>query len=157
MDYIVRYFTLDKILWFEPITECIQLFIVSLVSSINTGVKLTKSYKCNLKQTQFQLEALHGLMLGDLHAARGKITHNTRLCFDQGKVHSAYALHLYTLFGSLINQSIYTTTRQPDSRTGVIYISMMFKTLAFLFLTFSVSYIIFLHLELIVLEYFLYP
>lgn len=94
-------------------------------------VKTTKSYRMNLKLTPFQYQALIGLMLGDLCAERGKITHNTRLSFDQGKIHAAYVYHLYELFSPLINMGIHTTNRLPDIRTGNIYVSLMFKTLAF--------------------------
>lgn len=96
--------------------------------------KLSKVYKASVKLSPFQREALHGLMLGDLHASRGKPTHNTRLQFDQGTVHGEYVQHLYDLFSNLINQAIYTTTRQPDPRTGLVYTSFLFKTLAFSFL-----------------------
>ena len=96
--------------------------------------KLTKRYKSSVKLSPYQTQALHGLMLGDLHASRDKSTHNTRLCFDQGLVHERYARHLYELFRSIINQLVYTTTRQPDPRTGLVYTSLMFKTLSFPFL-----------------------
>lgn len=81
-------------------------------------IKTSKFYKLNLELTQFQIKVLHGLMLGDLHAVRAKVTHNTRLCFDQGLVNETYARHLYELFSSLINMQIYTTTGSPDMRTG---------------------------------------
>jgi len=92
--------------------------------------KLSKEYKDTIKLTSYQTEAIHGLMLGDLHASRAKVTHNTRLQFDQGDVHTEYVHHLYALFLSIINQSIHTVIRKPDLRTGKIYISLMFKTLA---------------------------
>lgn len=73
-------------------------------------------------------------MLGDLHASRLNPTHNTRLYINQGLVHIDYANHLYHLFLPLVNQSMATLVRNPDPRTGKIYISLMFKTLAFEFL-----------------------
>lgn len=94
----------------------------------------TKEYKSRVKLTRHQAEALHGLMLGDLHASRSAPTHNTRLQFNQGDVHKEYAEHLYQLFLPLINQEIYITKREPDVRTGKIYVSFVFKTLAFSFL-----------------------
>lgn len=110
------------------------LIAFSIVSSLLIGgviLMKSKEYKDNIRLTSFQSEALHGLMIGDLHAERRKPTHNTRLSFDQSNIHLAYAEHLYQLFGSLINMDIYTTDREPDSRTGIIYVSLMFKTLTF--------------------------
>lgn len=69
-------------------------------------------------------------MLGDVYAERRKKTHNTRLSFDQGSVNSDYVRHLLEVFGSLVNMEMYTTNRLPDMRTGKVYVSFMFKTLA---------------------------
>lgn len=96
-------------------------------------IKTSKAYKSSIQLTNFQVEALHGLMLGDLYAERAKESHNTRLSFDQGTVHQEYAYHLFSIFGSLINQLVYTATRLPDKRTGNVYVSLMFKTLRFPF------------------------
>ena len=95
--------------------------------------KLSKEYKASVELNSHQSKVIYGLMLGDLHASRGKSTHNTRLQFNQGTVHTEYAQHLYDLFLPFINQLIYTTVRQPDPRTGLIYTSLLFKTLAFPF------------------------
>jgi len=110
------------------------LIAFSIVSSLLIGgviLMKSKEYKDNIRLTSFQSEALHGLMIGDLYAERRKSTHNTRLSFDQSNIHLAYAEHLYQLSGSLINMDIYITDREPDSRTGIIYVSLMFKTLTF--------------------------
>jgi len=70
-------------------------------------------------------------MLGDVYAERQKITHNTRLSFDQGSVNADYARHLLEVFGSLVNMGMYITNRlTPHMRTGKVYVSLMFKTLA---------------------------
>ena len=106
--------------------------LVSLPIANKVINKLTKEYKSSIQLNPHQTEALHGLMLGDLHASRAKATHNTRLSFDQGVVHVEYRKHLYV--SSIINQLIYTTDRQPDPCTGLVYTSLMFKTLRFPFL-----------------------
>jgi hypothetical protein len=45
-----------------------------------------------MKLTNFQFEAIMGLMLGDLSAERAKPTHNTRLRFDQSLIEHEFYL-----------------------------------------------------------------
>ncbi len=77
-------------------------------------------------------EAIIGLMLGDAYAERTSPTSNTRLSFDQTiDGHSSYLLWLSELFASFIGVPVRPTDRKPDKRTGKIYNSLQFKTLAF--------------------------
>lgn len=71
-------------------------------------------------------------MLGDVSAERSKANINTRLRFDQSKeVHNEYIMHLYDLFKDFVGTSPKVTNRKADKRTGKIYNSVNFKTLAF--------------------------
>jgi hypothetical protein len=69
-------------------------------------------------------------MLGNLTAERPGPTRNTRFVFEQSIIREAYAAHLRLLFNSIVNMGISTVTRKPDHRTGNVYVSLMFKTLA---------------------------
>lgn len=50
-----------------------------------TGEKYSKEYKNKLELSEFQKDALIGLLLGDVSAERSKANINTRLRFDQSK------------------------------------------------------------------------
>lgn len=70
-----------------------------------------------------------------MSAERSKANINTRLRFDQSKekhkkgVNSI--MHLYDLFKDFVGSSPSVTNRKSDKRTGKIYNSIYFKTLAF--------------------------
>lgn len=98
----------------------------------SSNIKYSKSYKDNTQLTTLQKKALIGLLLGDVHASRIKAHHNTRLSFDQSKEHhSDYLNYLYELFEPFVGTEPKSTQRKPDKRTGQVYDSMVFKTLAF--------------------------
>ena len=81
----------------------------------------------------FYLEqALIGLLLGDVHVARDGRRVNARLVFDQSKnEHSNYIYFLYELFKPFVATEPKSTNRKPDKRTGKVYDSLIFRTLAF--------------------------
>jgi len=85
--------------------------------------------------SDFLKQALIGLLLpsaGDVHGMRDKPTHNPRICFDQSEAqHSEYLLYLFSLFEPFVGTNPTSTDRLPDKRTGKIYSSINFKTLAF--------------------------
>jgi len=88
--------------------------------------------KADIKLTSYQKEALIGLLLGDVFAAREKSSYNTRLVFDQSKdLHSQYIYFLYDLFKAFVGTPPKSPSRKPDRRTGKTYESLMFKTLRF--------------------------
>jgi len=96
------------------------------------GLKYTKAYKESMTLSDFLKEALIGLLLGDAHAQRSKPNHNVRLVFDQSEAeHSEYLKYLFTLFEPYVGTPPKTTDRTPDKRTGKVYNSLYFKTLAF--------------------------
>jgi len=95
------------------------------------GHKYTKSYKESMTLSNFLKEALIGL-LGDVYGVRDKPTHNARLTFDQSEAeHSEYLLSLFSLFEPFVGTSPNSTDRKPDKRTGKVYNSLYFHTLAF--------------------------
>jgi len=81
----------------------------------------------NLGLSDFQREALIGLILGDLHISRLKITHNTRLMFKQSYINSSYLVHLYTLYCDYC-LSEPKFKKYYDKRTNKIYYSIYFNT-----------------------------
>lgn len=82
-----------------------------------------------------QKEILIGTLLGDAcieRGARSKPNHNSRLRFDQTfPNHAFYLTSLYTHFKDLTSKCPSVTIRQPDKRTGKVYSTISFKTLAF--------------------------
>lgn len=95
-------------------------------------IKYTRDYKLNTQLSNFQKEALAGLMLGDLHAERTSLNGDTRLSFDQTlNGHSEYLEWLCVLFEPFVGTKPRPTNRKPDARTGKIYNSLQFKTLRF--------------------------
>lgn len=105
-----------------------DLGVLYLCSSVPIVVKKTRKYKAAVRLTPYQQEAVHGLMLGDVHADRAKEPYNTRLCFDYAVL--PYITHLHELFSNFVTASIHSPVRLPDKRTGKVYVSYMFKTLA---------------------------
>lgn len=94
------------------------------VKNIVKNIRINWNY-LNFKKTL-------GLLLGDVSAERSKANINTRLRFDQSKEkHSEYIMHLYDLFKDFVGSSPSVTNRKADKRTGKIYNSIYFKTLAF--------------------------
>lgn len=122
---IVQLFILKE-MWENNVTDLET--IIYLSSMVPVAIKKTHAYKSSVKLTKFQEEATHGLMLGDIYAERAKEGHNTRLCFNLASF--SYITHLRELFDSLTAAAVNTHTRKPDPRTGVVYISHLFKTLA---------------------------
>lgn len=99
------------------------------------GQKYNIKYKKNMKLTNFQFEAIIGLMLGDLSAERAKSTHNTRLRFEQSLIeHESYLWFLFSIFENLVVTKPKKPKRKPHPLTGIIYNSLSFKTLTFSFL-----------------------
>jgi hypothetical protein len=82
--------------------------------------------------SDYMKQALIGLFLGDLFASRKTPDSDTVLAFDQtSNGHSAYLLWLYSIFEPFVGLPPLSTNRKPDSRTGKIYNSLRFQTLAF--------------------------
>lgn len=97
------------------------------ISNIKTTVKYKTEYQLSLEQK----EAIIGVILGDGHLERIKLSHNTRLRIDQSYPEKEkYLMHLYNLFEPMVNKLPTITTRKADKRTGKVYQSMNFKTLA---------------------------
>lgn len=70
-------------------------------------------------------------MLGDAYLNRPKSSHNTKIVFDQSNsLHKEYLLHLYDVFKSLTKNEPKVTNRKPDIRTGKVYNSIRFSTIA---------------------------
>jgi len=91
--------------------------------------KHNKDYKDNLKLSSFLKEALIGLILGDVFVSKYGRYKNARLVFDQSKdKHSDYLYYLYNLFEPFVGTEPKLTNRKPDSRTGLIYNSLIFRT-----------------------------
>lgn len=62
---------------------------MSLIVPMNIN-KRVKEYKDSVKLSQYQTEAVHGLILGDVHARRKTAGSNTTLDFQQSIIHSDY-------------------------------------------------------------------
>jgi len=94
--------------------------------------KYSKAYKQEARLSSYLEQALIGLLLGDVHASRGGRQTNARLVFDQSKIeHSNYIYYLYELFKSFVVTEPKSTNRTADKRTGNVYDSLIFITLAF--------------------------
>ncbi len=82
--------------------------------------------------TQLQIDVLVGTMLGDATMERAQINHSPRLRFEQTfPMHAAYLTNLYIIFMGLVGKHPTVVTRKPDPRTGSIYSTIRFSTLAF--------------------------
>lgn len=115
-----------------------QAFIVT--SSLSAGVKGSKyssvrkvnPVKAKVLLTQLQIDVLVGTMLGDATIERAKINHSPRLRFEQSfPQHAAYLTNLYVIYMNLVGKHPTVITRKPDRRTGSIYSTIRFSTLAF--------------------------
>lgn len=92
----------------------------------------TSLLKSSVILTPAQQDAVVGTMLGDSSMERAKENHSPRLRFEQSfPSHANYLTQLYILFQNLVGQCPRVTTRKPDSRTGISYSTVSFKTLAF--------------------------
>ena len=69
--------------------------------------------------------------MGDLSAERAKLTHNTRLSFEQSSKNEKYLYLLYRIFKEFVNQPPKSPTRKPHIKTNRIYSFISFKTLAY--------------------------
>jgi hypothetical protein len=100
--------------------------------SSKSDPKYSKAYKLAMTVSSFLDQALSRLLLGDAHLGRGKRQVNARLVFDQSKnEHSEYIYYLYELFKAFVATEPKSTNRKPDKRTGKVYDSLIFRTLAF--------------------------
>lgn len=69
------------------------------------------------------------MILGDVFVSKYGRYKNARLVFDQSKdKHSDYLYYLYNLFEPFVSTEPKLTNRKPDSRTGLIYNSLIFRT-----------------------------
>jgi len=93
--------------------------------------KYTKTYKDNLVLTGYQIIALIGLLLGDAHAERQKLTGNTRLLFEQSTIHSEYLLMLHEIFEPLVGLSPLLSFRAPNEIKVKVTSTLKFQTLRF--------------------------
>lgn len=81
--------------------------------------------------TPLQKDIIVGTLLGDACAERKKMTHNTRLRFEQSyPAHNDYLLSIYEALKSLTKAGPGVVTRKADKRTGLVYLSIAFKTRA---------------------------
>lgn len=95
-------------------------------------VKYTIKYKKEYNLTPFQRQALIGIILGDGYLERVKLSYNTRLRIEQSYPEKErYFNSLYSLLKPLVSMDPVILTRKPDIRTGKIYKSIYFRTLAF--------------------------
>ncbi|RYE27645.1 MAG: hypothetical protein EOP45_00400 [Sphingobacteriaceae bacterium] len=111
-----------------------------VTGSLCAGVKGSKygkprkinPFKTMVQLTQLQIDVLVGTMLGDATMERAQINHSPRLRFEQTfPMHAAYLTNLYIIFMGLVGKHPTVVTREPDSRTGSIYSTIRFSTLAF--------------------------
>lgn len=101
---------------------------ISSAKQPNKLFKLTKLEKEKLILSTELRETLIGVCLGDAHLNKRFPTWNTKVMFEQGKVHEAYALHLFELFKSYCSSKPQYSDRKADLRTGKIYSRIMFQT-----------------------------
>lgn len=90
--------------------------------------------KLDMKLTSVQQDILVGSMLGDGHMEKQGIgpRYNPRLQFVQSfPMHAAYLTILYIHFHNMVKTPPKVITRKPDARTGNIYSTISFKTLAY--------------------------
>lgn len=82
-----------------------------------------------LTLTDYHRQALIGLTLGDISLEKATRNSNVRLRFYQSiSIHSEYLYFLYELFKVYTFTPPKSTNRKPDTRTGKIYNSLIFKT-----------------------------
>lgn len=106
-----------------PIINFIKKVYIS-INNTNT-LEFNNKYKKEYKLTEFQKEALIGLILGDGFLERTKPNHSTRLRIEQSYPEKEeYFNHLYLLFKSLVSINPSILERKPDIRTGLIYKSL---------------------------------
>jgi hypothetical protein len=92
--------------------------------------RLTTEEKAQLNLSTRQEEILVGCILGDLNVQKRYINGNAKLRFVQGLLHKEYLEHLYTEFESYCTSAPLITRLAPDKRTGKVYSSIRFNTLA---------------------------
>lgn len=92
----------------------------------------SKEYKNSITLTEIQKDILIGTLLGDSSLEFGaKRSINARLRFDQTfPAHASYLMFIYSHFYELGGSGPKVYIRKPDPRTGKIYSSIQFKTLA---------------------------
>ena len=91
------------------------------------------SAKSHLELSPELIEALIGLMLGDLHAERKNLNSNTRLQFKQSDKNKDYIDHLYNLFKEFCGSAPKITTwfdNRPNRNK--LYGSIKFSTFSLL-------------------------
>lgn len=91
-----------------------------------------KSPKFNLKLTSNLHEIICGNILGDLHAERLNIKHNTRLQFKYSIINEKYIFHLYDLFKEYTNgkNPFLLSHFDPRPDRNKTYSSLKFQTLS---------------------------
>lgn len=119
-------------------------YMVSATSVLSAGKKGSNyrnprkpnATKSLVELTAEQKDALVGTMLGDASMERAKTNHSPRVRFEQTfPGHASYVTLLYILFQKLVGQFPRVITRKLDPRTGNVYSTFSFKTLAFPCLT----------------------
>lgn len=118
-----------KFTWLNPE---FSLSCSYLSTNLNKKIKypFSKKEKEELTISELQKEVLVGTLLGDASLERNKLTHNTRLRFDQTfPNHASYLMNLYIVFNKLSARGPKVYTRKPDVRTNKIYSSIQYKTL----------------------------
>jgi hypothetical protein len=98
---------------------------------MNNKKRLTKAQREQLKLTGYQIEIIHGSMLGDLHAEKRNTNGNTRLQFRYSSISIEFVNFLYSVFSDFtgsppINLS-YFDARENRQQT---YSSIKFQTLS---------------------------
>lgn len=97
---------------------------------------ITRSYRTSAKSavmlTSFLHEVIIGCMLGDLHAEKPSVNHNTRLTFKQGGSNIIYIHHLYDLFSYYCGTEpvALSGTGGLPHMAGKLYRSLKFNTLS---------------------------
>lgn len=94
--------------------------------------RATSPDKLFVKLTQVQKDILVGTILGDASIERNKPTHNTRVRFEQTfPAHAYYLTTIYIHFLNLTGKHPIVTSKKADKRTGNVYSTISFKTVAF--------------------------
>jgi hypothetical protein len=91
----------------------LNLLSATLTSSTVTQIREYRRPAVLPPLTPELREVIVGCALGDLYIVKGKGYVNARLRFGQGYVHSAYLMHLYSLF-----KDYCITAPKVSSRTG---------------------------------------
>lgn len=99
----------------------------TVVRSYSTK-KFTNAQKDSFSISPDLHRIIIGLILGDLYIERKLTTRNARLSFDQSIAHEEYITSLHDIFKDFCTLPLRYNTRKPDSRTGKIYTSIVFKT-----------------------------